>query len=229
MFAKKCKRFGFLSFLVLTFAALGQSRAEAQGRSWNLSINVRGSSNQISFNQGARGVWFFMESSSLTHNPSFYKFLPDFKAPCAGVREIPDVICWWDPSGVDFVPSIAINVTNRPIINGTEIFPPLKVAVHPGPDRFAMVAWRSPITGTVRAAGSFSDLNVACGNGVLWFIDRGRQTLTQGDIANGGDEDFNLPSVEVKRGQVLYFIVDPKQGDHICDSTGLDLTITKTK
>jgi hypothetical protein len=32
--------------------------------------------------------------------------------------------------------------------------------------------------------------------------------------------------VRVSRGEVLYFIVDPRDGDYFCDTTQLNLTIT---
>src|SRR5215472_4480793 len=63
---------------------------------WQLPNDVLGTGNQISFNQGANGVWYFMESSSLAHDPLTYRFLPNFTAPCshgtAGVQT--GVECW---------------------------------------------------------------------------------------------------------------------------------------
>jgi len=199
-------------------------------RTWNLSKDLLGTLNQISFNQGARGVWYFMESNSISHDPSIYKFLTDYEAPCVGnpTASVPinGVSCWQDPSHtLDHNPSILFNFTDATQFPfGPPLaFPPHSLVMHPAPDRFAIVAWRSPVRGAVNVTGSFTHLNV-CGNGVLWFVDKGTDTLASGDIFENG-ESFNLPRIRVSQGQVLYFVLDPKDGNYFCDSTLLDVTI----
>jgi hypothetical protein len=85
---------------------------------------------------------------------------------------------------------------------------------------------RAQSGGKITVKGSFIDLNGGCGNGVLWFINQGNKTLASGDLLNGGNESFNLAKVKVNQGAVLYFIVDPKNGEYSCDWTRLNLTIT---
>jgi len=216
--------------LVFAFV-LSLTTAHAQKAIWNLSRDVRATSNEISFNQGSNGVWYFMESASLTHNPSVYSFLPNYTAPCPGGIGAPlvnGIGCWQDAAHtVDHNPKVGVNFTNQTLFPISPGIPPHAVFLHPAPDRFAIVAWKSPLFAIVSITGSFTDLDPDCGNGILWFIEGRGQRLASGNIPNGGAQNFNLPSVTVSPGQVLYFIVDPKNGDYGCDTTGLDLTIAE--
>jgi hypothetical protein len=212
--------------LLALHGAYAAERQEAGHRTWNLSKDIAGTGNQISFSQGARGVWYFMESSSLAHSPLIYRFLGEFNAPARPATEIviPDGFsCWQNPATV--VPDVCFNFNATPVtLEGFEV-PPGTVDMHPDADGFAIVAWKSPLNGTVAVRGAVGDLHDACGNGVLWSIDRGGETLQSGDLPNGEAQTFDLARVGVRRGDVLYFVVDPKDGDHVCDSTSLDLTI----
>jgi len=160
--------------------------------------------------------------------------LPDYSAPCKGNPAdvlINGLACWRDPTHtIDHAPLVALNFTGKTVFPLPGLgLPAHSVVVHPAPDRFAIVAWKSPLNAIVSITGSFTDLNSSCGNGVLWFIDRNSHRLASGDLANGGAESFSLPSVVVSEGQVLYFIVDPKNGDYGCDSTMLDLNIAEAE
>ena len=44
---------------------------------WDLARDL-----QISFTQGANGVWYFMESESRVHDPAVYRLLDQYRAPC---------------------------------------------------------------------------------------------------------------------------------------------------
>jgi hypothetical protein len=65
---------------------------------WKLPNDVLGTGNQISFNQAANGVWYFMESSSLAHDILTYRFLPNFTAPCSygTLGTSTGIQCWED-------------------------------------------------------------------------------------------------------------------------------------
>jgi len=219
--------------VVLTVLLLSLSAAHAQNQSWNLSKDLRANGNQISLNQGANGVWYFMESSSLKHNPLLYKFIPDYMAPCYNPDDpretaVDGISCWRDQSHLEqHVPAVAVNFTNQTQIQLNFAIPPHAVWVHPAADRFAIIAWKSPLNAIVRVTGSFTDIDPNCDNGILWSIDKNAQRLAFGDLPNGGAQSFDLPSVSVAKGQVLYFIVDPKNGDYACDSTMIDLKIAE--
>jgi hypothetical protein len=91
----------------------------------------------------------------------------------------------------------------------------------------------------VTVTGGVNDLHSACGNGILWFIDRfdgfTNTMLASGSIPNGGSQDFqdgvggaSLASVIVNQGDFLYFLVDPNSNNHSCDSTRLTVIIRRT-
>ena len=88
-----------LLFLCVAMCALIVS---ATGQTtWKLSRDVLLTANEISFNQGSAGVWYFMQSSTSTHDPKTYKFLADYSAPCKtnGTEAlIPGVDCWRNPN-----------------------------------------------------------------------------------------------------------------------------------
>jgi hypothetical protein len=225
------KALGLVAVVVLTFGM-----AQAQKQTWNLSRDLRANGNQISFNQGSNGVWYFMESTSLKHNPLLYKFIPNYMTPCynpndpRGEKPIDGISCWRDQSYLDqHLPAVTVNFTNQGQTQLNFVIPAHAVFMHPAWDRFAIVAWKSPLNAIVRVRGAFTDIDPNCDNGILWSIDKGPQRLAFGDIPNGGAQDFDLPTVSVTKGQILYFIVDPKHGDYACDSTMIDLTIAETQ
>ena len=200
---------------------------EGNSREWNLSKDIASTGNQLSFNQGARDVWYFMESHALVHNPLIYRFISEFNAPGRPATSIviPDGFsCWQNPSSI--VPDVCFNFNNKPVTLENFDVPPGTVDMHPGTDGFTIVAWKSPVNGVVAIKGAFRDLDANCGNGVIWSIDKGGEVLQSGDLANGTMATFSLADVRVSNSDVLYFIVDPN-GDYRCDSTSLDLTITQ--
>jgi hypothetical protein len=214
---------------IILLLSLGIAHGQKQG--WNLSRDIRAAASQISFAQGSNGVWYFMESASLRHNPEIYSFLSDYAAPCVGNPAgtlIDGLACWQDPSHtIDHAPLVAVNFTNQIQYPLYFPIPPHAVIMHPAPDRFAIVAWKSPVKAIVKVSAAFTDLDAACGNGILWSVDKGGERIVKGDLPNGGSQTFVIPSVAVLAGQVLYFVVDPKDGDYICDATQVDVTINQ--
>jgi hypothetical protein len=218
-----------LAVVVFAVAALQDPNMPGNGarhRTWDPAKDIATTGNQVSFNQGARQVWYFMESHALVHNPRIYRFLDQYNAPARPLTGIviPDGFsCWQDETLI--LPDVCFNFNDTPVtLEGFDV-PPKTLDMHPGTDRFAIVAWKSPLNGTVRIEGAFGDLHAACGNGVLWSVDRGSETLKAGDLPNGATQSFSLADVTVTTNDVLYFIVDPKD-DFMCDSTRLDVTIT---
>jgi len=99
--------------------------------------------------------------------------------------------------------------------------------MHPSNSGLAIIGWKSPITALINVAGFFSHLDQSCGDGVIWSVDKGNQRLASGTITIGGPpQTFGIPGVSVRAGQVLYFVVDPNIGD-FCDTSGVDVKITK--
>jgi hypothetical protein len=219
--------------IILCMAIYALAVTAATQTTWKLSTNVLATNNQISFNQGAKGVWYFLQSSSFRHLPKTYEFLTDYASACKAdpVQVLIDgLACWKNPvldSDGNNAPIVTVNftyITQFPINNVG--IPPRSVVMHPGMGGLGIVGWKSPITGLVNVAGNFSDLDPNCGNGVIWSVDKGSSTLTRGTIPNGGPaQTFSLSGISVSAGQVLYFVVDPN-GDYHCDSTGVDVTIS---
>jgi hypothetical protein len=133
-------------------------------------------------------------------------------------------------------PSATINTTDKEVTLLSFRLPPRSVSVHPGPTRPVVVAWRSPIAGTVRVAGRLADSDPNGGDGVAWAIEHRRGSvalpLAAGDVPNGGAQRFDqgrgadrLGAVEVRAVEVLRLVVAPK-ASHTCDTTAVELTIT---
>ena len=222
-----------LSLCIVLCALVATSKAQS---TWKLSRDVLLTSNEISFNQGSNGAWYFMQSSSSKHDPKTYKFLSEYSAPCnSNPIEvlIPGVDCWLnskvDPVGNN-APLVGVNFTYHTQFSNNVGIPPRSVWMHPGYfGELAIVAWKSPITGTVTISGFFSDIDPNCGDGIIWSVDKStlqaNQTLTTGTIANGGSpQSYSLSGISISTGQLLYFIVDRNQ-EYSCDSTGVDVTI----
>jgi hypothetical protein len=226
---------------LLCIAISALAVTSAAQTSWKLSRDLLATNNQISFNQASNGVWYLLQSSSSTHNPKTYKFLSDYSAPCktnAAEALIPGVDCWRNPnldSQGNNAPLVGANFTYHsqfPNLASGDPFgiPARSVWMHPGlSGELAIIGWKSPLTGSVNVAGFFSDLDSNCGNGIIWSVDKGSQTLTSGTIANGGpSQSYSLTGIPLVAGQVLYFTVNPS-GDYFCDSTGVDVTISQSK
>ncbi|MBI2950141.1 MAG: DUF1592 domain-containing protein [Verrucomicrobia bacterium] len=108
---------------------------------------------------------------------------------------------------------------------------PHSVAVHPSPKLQAAVAWRSPVAATVRVEANVTHAHPECGNGVAWSLElrRGatRQRLASG-IAQGSREAKVGPieKLSVQTGDLVSLLIGPRDGNHSCDLTAIDLSLT---
>ncbi|QJE94904.1 DUF1592 domain-containing protein [Luteolibacter luteus] len=126
-------------------------------------------------------------------------------------------------------PSITVNRSAETARFSTLTVPPRSVLVHPSPSLEANVAWRSPISGKIRIKGSVADADANCGNGVAWrveLIQRNGVTGIAADLMdNGGNQAFESSECEVAEGDLVKLSIDPRDGQHICDTTRVDLSI----
>jgi Protein of unknown function (DUF1592)/Protein of unknown function (DUF1588)/Protein of unknown function (DUF1587)/Protein of unknown function (DUF1585)/Planctomycete cytochrome C len=104
------------------------------------------------------------------------------------------------------------------------------VMVHPSPSRASVVAWRSPVSGTLRIAGRVVDAHTDCGDGVAWEIQvrRGRHTQQLASGITEGGKEYPLgpfEDVRIQSGQVVVLVIRP-QSNHSCDATTLDFTLS---
>jgi hypothetical protein len=110
---------------------------------------------------------------------------------------------------------------------------PHGVAVHPSPTLNVVVGWQSPISGPVRLGGKVTHAHPECGNGVTWSLQwrRGgtRQQLAAG-IAHGSN-GVSIGPIEqfpVEKGDLISLVVGPRDGNHACDLTDVELSIQST-
>ena len=132
--------------------------------------------------------------------------------------------------GADATPLIVANSSDQHVrIPGN--MKPRGVVVHPSPTLNAVVGWQSPVSATLRVDAKIQHAHPECGNGVTWSVEvrRGahRQRLATG-IAHGAKEVV-VPPIEnliVHPGDIISLLVGPRDGNHSCDSTAVDLTLT---
>ena len=105
------------------------------------------------------------------------------------------------------------------------------VCVHPSPAIRAVTGWQSPVVASVTVSGRVQRAHMACGNGVAWIVElrRGntRQRLAEGTADGTAEMLFGpIPGLAVRKGDVIALSVGPRDNNHSCDLTAVDLTIT---
>ncbi len=135
----------------------------------------------------------------------------------------------WGKSGT---PNLTANSSTQHVrIPGN--MKPHSVAVHPSPKLAAAVGWRSPVAGRVRVTAAIQHAHPECGNGVTWSLElrRGskRQRLANG-LAQGAKEVKPAPieNLAVQPGDVVSLLIGPRDANHSCDLTAVDLTLTSS-
>jgi len=126
--------------------------------------------------------------------------------------------------------SVIANSSDQPVrVPGN--MKPHGVAVHPSPKLRVVIGWRCPLATTVRVEGMIQHAHPECGNGVTWALElrRGssRQRLAAGTAQGPKEIKFgpfeNLP---LQPGEVLCVAVGPRDGNHSCDLTAVDLSLS---
>jgi hypothetical protein len=111
---------------------------------------------------------------------------------------------------------------------------PHSIATHPSPTFATVIAWRSPIAGTLEISGTVQDGHTACGNGIIYSLElrRGqtREVLAAGESNGASVIPLGpLPDVSVMQGDVIALVIDPKGNEHTCDHTPINLTLSDGK
>ena len=107
---------------------------------------------------------------------------------------------------------------------------PHSVAVHPSPTLRAGVGWQSPVAAQMSIEGQVTHAHPECGNGVAWSVELRRGTTRQ-RLAAGvahGDKPVKfgpLQQVDVQRGDLVSLLVGPRDGNHACDLTAIELKL----
>ena len=136
----------------------------------------------------------------------------------------------WRKKGID-LPVLVSNSSNAiQQIPGT--VPPHRVAVHPTPQEIVAVAWKSPITGKVNVSAYIKHAHPACGNGVGWWIEHRRRgkgaILAEGLLDLGAEAKFPARTLTIDKGDQIVLAVDARDGNHVCDLTEVNVTITES-
>ncbi|MBN1852048.1 MAG: hypothetical protein JW829_04960 [Pirellulales bacterium] len=142
----------------------------------------------------------------------------------------------WGSAGT---PSVLAHpgVESGTLLHGLIELPPHSIAVHPGPGCDIAIGWRSPIAGKVNIHAKVAHAHPSGGNGIEWSIvhdnEAGRNVLACGAMDRGGVATFpsdaeanTLTAVVVKPGDLLSLVVG-NRGEHSCDTTSTELTITE--
>jgi hypothetical protein len=108
---------------------------------------------------------------------------------------------------------------------------PRGVVMHPSPSLRVAASWRSPVAGTIRVAATVGHAHPECGNGVSWRLEL-RRGGTRQRLAAGTAQGVNPVAVgpfaglAVRPGDLVSLSVGPRDGNHACDLTAVDLNIT---
>ena len=104
------------------------------------------------------------------------------------------------------------------------------IATHPAPARASVIAWRCEKAGTLRIHGDVADAHPECGNGVTWALEL-RRGFTGEVLAKGETKGAQVlkmgpfENVRVEAGQVVALVIGPREGNHACDLTAINLTL----
>ncbi len=138
-----------------------------------------------------------------------------------------DFIKGW---GVDQTPLLIANSSDQHVrVPGN--MKPHGIAVHPSPKLRAAVGWQSPVTATMRVEGNVVHAHPECGNGVTWMLELRSGTKRQriaGGIAQGNNAAKVGPidKLAIREGDIVSLLIGPRDGNHSCDLTAIDLKLT---
>ena len=107
--------------------------------------------------------------------------------------------------------------------------PPHSVGVHPSPNLEVGVGWKCLTGGPLKVEAVITHAHPECGNGVAWSLEarRGRsvQRLATGYSQGAKPVRTNTFDVVVRAGDVVALVIGPRDGNHSCDMTTIDLTV----
>jgi hypothetical protein len=118
--------------------------------------------------------------------------------------------------------------------SGNLTIPPRCAAMHPAPDRDVAAGWSSPIDGRMRIQGKLGMADALGGNGVAWSVvlrqGEEQTILARGTVDSGGSQELpaaSLSDIAVRPGDVVALVLGARGGNHVCDTTIVDLSITE--
>ncbi len=141
-------------------------------------------------------------------------------------------------SGYDFIKgwvgddalSVVANSSNQHVrIPGN--MKPHSIAVHPSPTLSVCIGWKAPINTAVKIEGVVQHAHPECGNGVAWTVEvrRGntRQILATGVSQGAKPVPYGpFDNIAVRTGDAVILIISPRDNNHSCDLTAVDLSLS---
>jgi hypothetical protein len=109
--------------------------------------------------------------------------------------------------------------------------PPKSIAVHPSPSRSICTSWKAPMPMKIDCQALVRHAHTECGNGIAWRVELRRGSLSQ-ILSSGfsaGAKDVSIgphKSLRVRATDELVLIIEPRDSNHSCDLTAIDMTIT---
>ena len=106
---------------------------------------------------------------------------------------------------------------------------PHGITVHPTPDMYLAVLWKAPEDVRVSVTALVADAHSNCGNGTeFWLQHRAGekiQELWHGTAGLRESKEFPTKEMSVRKGEVIGLYIGPRDGEHACDLTRIDLTL----
>lgn len=138
-------------------------------------------------------------------------------------------ISGWRPKGTD-LPVVVGNSSDETLHIPGRISPHT-VGVHPMPQEFVAVIWKSPFEGRVQISGKVAHAHPACGNGVAWWLEKetiARSAIVaEGAVDLGKDASFEPEVLTIKRDDSIVLGIAARDASHVCDMTEIFLTLTE--
>lgn len=128
-------------------------------------------------------------------------------------------------------PNVAANSSDQ-IVRIPGILKGHSIAVHPSPSLAVAIVWTSPVAGTFDIDTKVNDAHGDCGNGVTWSLElrrgRVRQVLAAG-VADTSKPNVIAPQkdVRIEKGLVVALVIGPRDREHSCDLTEVNLNLTE--
>jgi hypothetical protein len=146
-----------------------------------------------------------------------------------GVQNHDFIKGWSGPEAL----SVLANSSDR-LVRVPGIMKPKGIAAHPSPGRRVVIGWQCPQDDSYKMAGNLRHAHTECGNGVNWSVEV-RRGETQQALATGvaqGPRDIPLNQAEpmpLAKGDLVLVSIGPRDGNHSCDLTAIDFTMTGIK
>ncbi|WP_165698723.1 DUF1592 domain-containing protein [Bremerella volcania] len=137
-------------------------------------------------------------------------------------------ISGWGSPGLDAL-SVVGNATDEMALIPGQL-KPHGIAAHPRPERWIAAAWQAPVDGTFTIDAVVRDAHNACGNGASWWLEHHRPgtttVLQAGDFDSGGEAKIQpIAEYAVSRGDRIALKIGPRDANHYCDLTEINLTL----